>query len=229
MPVAVVFSVCSAAHHLLLCVGMTPPWPPILQVANTPGTPRMLSLSHQNCAWVRTCPPSIVCPRQGRVGTRFLWSILPCVSRLASLWYDHGPERIGKSIMCGRLVGVVWWSPWSTALPWLMSCSQLSVSFVWEEALLRPFPLQICPSRWYLERWQILGRHTGAGGRASIRRRSLYRAREGTWGVETVGWAEFCVPPTTVQPPLWTVWMHLSSRYPGIGLCGCMSLCLLGS
>ncbi len=42
MPVAVVFSVCSAAHHLLLRVGVTPPWPPVLQVANNPGTPRML-------------------------------------------------------------------------------------------------------------------------------------------------------------------------------------------
>ncbi len=43
MPVAVIFSVCSAAHHLLLRVGVTPPWPSILQVANTPGTPWMLS------------------------------------------------------------------------------------------------------------------------------------------------------------------------------------------
>ncbi len=45
MPVAVVFLVCSAAHHLLLRVGVTPPWPSILQVANTPGTPRMSSPS----------------------------------------------------------------------------------------------------------------------------------------------------------------------------------------
>jgi hypothetical protein len=38
MPVAVVFSVCYAAHHLLLRVGVTPPWPPVLQVANTPSS-----------------------------------------------------------------------------------------------------------------------------------------------------------------------------------------------